>query len=235
MGIRGLCSRYGVCILIIFATLNTFAEQGEHLPDLLGSDHSNEAATSSETDETGGIGVPFSCRRANTTQLNAVNAGNRKTREFLRRCAAATNSSKWCAQLIRPNPASLPVFRCTYGAKLPHQLINPDESTWPNAFKAVKLVQSLESGGIQPCLIYNWWRPEPYNANVSGAPGRHPFGTSVDVRFCTMNDMERAFRQLCAWRSQGRLQAVGYYGSTGLHFGIDDSIPNTWGKDCPGQ
>jgi hypothetical protein len=82
-------------------------------------------------------------------------------------------------------------------------------------------------------LIYNWWRPEPYNKNVGGAPGRHPFGTSVDVRMETMSDMETAFVQLCKWRKAGELRAVGYYGSTALHFGIGDHTGNTWGKDCP--
>jgi hypothetical protein len=44
--------------------------------------------------------------------------------------------------------------------------------------------------------------------------------------------MEKAFSQLCKWRAQGRLRAVGYYGSTGLHFGIGDKTANTWGKSC---
>jgi hypothetical protein len=97
----------------------------------------------------------------------------------------------------------------------------------------VKLVTELEAKGIRVYQIYNWWRPEPYNANVGGAAGRHPYGTSVDVRMASMGDMEKAFSQLCKWRSQGRLRAVGYYGSTGLHFGIGDKTANTWGKSCP--
>jgi hypothetical protein len=176
---------------------------------------------------------PFSCRKANRSQIAQVNLGNSKLQQFLRECEMQTNGSHWCNQVIRPNPASAAIFSCTYGAHQPHTLVHPDERTWPNAFQAVRLVEALEDEGIKPCLIYNWWRPEPYNANVSGAPGRHPFGTSVDVRFCSMKDMERAFTQLCTWRSQGKLRAVGYYGSTGLHFGIGDKVGNTWGKRCP--
>jgi hypothetical protein len=112
-------------------------------------------------------------------------------------------------------------------------LIHPDESTWKNAFRAIQLVQELEAKNIKACLIYNWWRPEPYNKNVGGAAGRHPFGTSIDVRFCSMVDMENAHRELCAWRKQGRIRAVGYYGTTALHFGIGDQAGNTWGKACP--
>ena len=99
--------------------------------------------------------------------------------------------------------------------------------------EASQLVKELEKKGIKVCLIYNWWRPEPYNANVGGAAGRHPYGTSVDTRMCTLADMEKAFTQLCEWREEGRLRAIGYYGSTGLHFGMGDAVANTWGKDCP--
>ena len=145
----------------------------------------------------------------------------------------ATGNSSWCRQLIRPNPSSASIFKCTYGVSQPHTLINPDTRTWPDAFVAVRLIKELEAKGAKACQVYNWWRPEPYNANVGGAPGRHPYGTSVDVRFCSLSDMSRAFKQLCKWRAQGRLMAIGYYGSTGLHFGIGDNAGNTWGKNCP--
>lgn len=172
------------------------------------------------------------CKRANSDQMSQVGSGNSKAKAFFSECLRLGGSSKWCSQIMRPNPESKSIFQCTYGADQVHQLIHPDETTWPHAFKAVKLVSELEAKGIRPCLIYNWWRPEPYNANVGGAAGRHPFGTSVDVRFCSMADMEKAFKQLCQWRKQGRLRAVGYYGSTGLHLGIGDRSGNTWGKSC---
>lgn len=176
---------------------------------------------------------PYGCSRASSTQIGVVKTGNAKVDKFVSSCVKTTGSTKWCQQLTRPNPNSKSTFSCTYGTSLPHQLIHPDESTWKNAIQAAKLVTELEAMGISVYQIYNWWRPEPYNANVGGAAGRHPFGTSVDVRFSSMRDMERAHSQLCKWRKQGRLRALGYYGSTGLHFGIGDKTANTWGKSCP--
>lgn len=174
-----------------------------------------------------------SCRQASANQIAEVNRGFGKLQRFLSECASATNGSHWCNEVARPNPSSVSVFHCTYGTSQPHNLIHPDESTWTNAFRAIRLVQELEAKNIKACLIYNWWRPEPYNKNVGGAAGRHPFGTSIDVRFCSMADMENAHRELCAWRKQGRIRAVGYYGTTALHFGIGDQAGNTWGKACP--
>jgi hypothetical protein len=176
--------------------------------------------------------LPFACARANATQIATINAGNKKFDAFMKGCWAATNNSRWCEQLVRPNPSSRSVFTCTYGGNQPHRLIHPDENTWKYAYRAVALVQKLEEAGVSVQQIYNWWRPEPYNKNVGGAAGRHPYGTSVDVRFSTLSNMEKAFSQLCKWRSQGVLRAVGYYGSTGLHFGMGDSLANTWGKAC---
>lgn len=175
----------------------------------------------------------LACRKASSSQMEEVNRGNSKLNKFLSSCSSQTKNSAWCKEIIRPNPASKLVFQCTYGAKQAHTLVHPDESTWKNAIKAVQLVQSLQDKGIKPCQIYNWWRPEPYNANVGGAAGRHPFGTSIDVRFCSIADMEKAFKQLCLWRKQGSVKAVGYYGSTGLHLGVGDRVGNTWGKTCP--
>lgn len=176
---------------------------------------------------------PLSCTKANSTQIGTLNKGGALLDRFLKDCHKATVGSPWCEQLTRPNPESRSIFSCTYGEAQPHLMIHPDEDTWQYAFDAVQLVKELERKGIKVCLIYNWWRAEPYNANVGGAAGRHPHGTSVDVRMCSLPDMEKAFLQLCEWRDEGRLRAVGYYGSTGLHFGIGDAVANTWGKDCP--
>ncbi len=185
-----------------------------------------------ENDFSNGI-IVNSCRTASANQIAEVNLGFGKLQRFLAECASATNGSHWCNEVARPNPDSVSVFHCTYGTSQPHNLIHPDEGTWTNAFRAIRLVQELEAKNIKACTIYNWWRPEPYNKNVGGAPGRHPFGTSIDVRFCSMTDMEKAHRELCAWRKQGRIRAVGYYGTTALHFGIGDRAGNTWGKNCP--
>jgi len=173
------------------------------------------------------------CVKASPSQIAVVNRGNAKKNLFLQKCAEATNNSPWCAQLTRPNPDSLEIFNCTYGASQVHQLIHPDEATWKNAFAAVALVEELQKLGIQVCEIYNWWRPEPYNKNVGGAPGRHPYATSADVRFCDKAEQEKAFLKMCEFRKAGRLRALGYYPSAALHFGMGDSNPNTWGKSCP--
>lgn len=177
----------------------------------------------------------FGCQKANSTQISVINQGNSKKADFLQQCARATGGSAWCAQLIRPNPTSISTFRCTYGATQVHQLIHPNEATWKNAYGAVKLIQELEQKGLRVCQIYNWWRPEPYNKNVGGAAGRHPFGTSVDVRFCSNADANRAFDELCKERKAGKIRAIGHYGTSALHFGVGDNTGNTWGRACPAR
>ena len=202
------------------------------LPDVAADEHDHEHAHDDGLNFEEII-FPYGCTRASSTQIGVVKTGNAKVDKFVSGCVSVTGSTKWCQQLTRPNPSSKSTFTCTYGSTMPHQLVHPDEGTWKNAYQAVKLVSELEKMGIAVYQIYNWWRPEPYNANVGGAAGRHPFGTSVDVRFSTMKDMEKGHAQLCKWRKAGRLRALGYYGSTGLHFGIGDKTANTWGKGCP--
>lgn len=174
------------------------------------------------------------CKKATAQQIRVVNQGNAKKEDFLQRCARETGGSAWCSQLTRPNPSSISTFRCTYGTSQVHQLIHPSETTWKNAIGAVRLIQELEQKGYRVCLIYNWWRPEPYNQNVGGAAGRHPLATSVDVRFCSNSDANKAFDELCKYRKQGRIRAIGHYGTNALHFGVGDSTGNTWGRSCPG-
>lgn len=172
------------------------------------------------------------CAKASSSQLAAVNSGNAKRSQFLNACLSATGSDKWCSQVERPNPSSKSTFVCTYSPSQPHRLIHPSSDTWKYAFKAIELVMKLQNKGLCVSQIYNWWRPEPYNANVGGAAGRHPFGTSVDVRFCSNADAIKAFDQLCKYRSAGQVRALGYYGSTGVHIGVGDKTANTWGRSC---
>lgn len=172
------------------------------------------------------------CVRASSSQKAQVNLGNTKRDEFLQRCAKETNGSFYCSQLVRPNPRSSNTFSCTYGSSQTHSLIHPDENTWKYPIAAVKILQDLSAKGIKISHIYNWWRPEPYNKNVGGAKGRHPYGTSVDVRFSSESEANRAFRELCKMRAQKRLRAIGHYGSASLHLGIGDRLANTWGKSC---
>jgi hypothetical protein len=176
--------------------------------------------------------TPFGCREASRAQLAQVEEGNRKRDAFLRRCAEETGRSPWCNQLVRPNPDSVSTFRCTYGSAVPHQLIHPGEATWKHAIRAVKIIESLEARGFRVCEIYNWWRPEPYNKNVGGAAGRHPYGTSVDVRFCSAKEAVRGFDELCKYRKRGEVRALGYYGNSGVHLGVGDASANTWGRAC---
>lgn len=173
------------------------------------------------------------CKRATSSQIAQVNFGVSKRSQFLAQCYKETGSTKWCDQVARPNPESHPTFDCTYSPEQPHVFVHPDEKMWTHAIGAVKLVLELEGKGIQVSTIYNWWRPEPYNANVGGAAGRHPYGTSVDVRFPNKTEQNKAHSQLCRWRKAGRLRALGYYSGTGLHFGMGDRLANTWGKTCP--
>jgi hypothetical protein len=172
------------------------------------------------------------CTKASSSQLATVNSGNSKKTQFQNACVKATGSSSWCSQVERPNPSSKSIFSCTYGAQQQHRLIHPTTSTWNHAIKAIQLIQKLQAKGICVSQIYNWWRPEPYNGNVGGAAGRHPFGTSVDVRFCSNAHAIRGFDELCKYRKQGQLRALGYYGSTGVHIGVGDKTANTWGRTC---
>lgn len=172
------------------------------------------------------------CVKATKEQKAYVDHGNKLYKQFIQSCIKETGSPTWCEQLSRPNPDSADVFACTYGDKQIHRFIHPDQSTWANAFKSVKIIEALQDKGIGVRRIYNWWRPEPYNKNVDGAGGRHPFGTAVDVEFESTRDKNLAFSALCKMRSQGRIKAIGYYPSHALHIGIADKIPNTWGKNC---
>jgi hypothetical protein len=181
----------------------------------------------------GAFASPSACKKATKAQIAEINKGNAKKADFLAKCAAETGNSPWCDQLVRPNPDSAGIFECTYGKNQPHQLVHPDADTWKNAIEAVKIVQELTNSGISVCLIYNWWRPEPYNKNVGGSAIRHPYGTAVDVRFCTLRDKDLAHAVLCQMRKEGRVNAVGYYPTAALHFGVGDTLQNTWGKACP--
>ncbi len=172
------------------------------------------------------------CAKATSSQISFVNQGNQKRSRFQQYCLSMTGNSSMCAQIERPNPSSVSTFRCTYGSSQVHRLIHPNENTWKYAIKAIQLLQTLSKKGICVNQIYNWWRPEPYNKNVGGAAGRHPFGTSVDVRFCSNSHALRAFDELCKLRKQGHLRALGYYGSTGVHLGVGDQTANTWGRAC---
>lgn len=172
------------------------------------------------------------CVKASSSQKVQVNLGVSKKDEFLRKCAAETNNSFWCDQLVRPNTRSASAFRCTYGSGQAHNLVHPDERTWKYPIEAVKVIHDLIGKGIKVDHIYNWWRPEPYNKNVGGAAGRHPYGTSVDVRFASEKDANVAFRELCKMRSKKRIRAIGHYGSASLHIGVGDRMANTWGKRC---
>ncbi|WP_041583657.1 hypothetical protein AB1A81_17090 [Bdellovibrio bacteriovorus] len=172
------------------------------------------------------------CVKASTSQKKQVNLGLSKKEEFLQKCSKETNGSSWCDELVRPNPRSSNTFKCTYGSSQAHNLIHPVEGTWKYPIEGVRILQDLSAKGIKISQIYNWWRPEPYNKNVGGAAGRHPYGTSIDVRFSSNSEADRAFRELCKMRKAKRLRAIGHYGSASLHIGVGDRTANTWGKSC---
>lgn len=172
------------------------------------------------------------CVKATTNQKVQVNLGLSKKEEFLQKCAKETNNSFWCDQVVHPNVNSASTFSCTYGSSQTHALVHPDEKTWKYPIQGIKILQALTAKGFKVNRIYNWWRPEPYNKNVGGAAGRHPYGTAIDVRFASNSEAIKAFRELCVMRKQKRLRALGYYGSSSLHLGIGDRLANTWGKSC---
>ncbi|MDG0815765.1 hypothetical protein [Bdellovibrio svalbardensis] len=206
--------------LIAFATSSSYAQ----------APHEHDSQDSSEITEQDFQAL--GCLKANSNQRYQVDLGNDKKNDFLSLCAKETNNSAWCAQLVRPNENSYNAFKCTYGSNQIHQLIHPDEATWKYPIEGVRVIQDLQAKGLKVCQIYNWWRPEPYNKNVHGAAGRHPFGTAIDVRFCTNGDADRAFKELCKMRAAKRIRAIGHYGSASLHIGVGDKTANTWGKSC---
>lgn len=201
--------------------------------DVLSAEHSDvmEDDFESESDYVFKLGSN-SCKQATAAQISYVDAGAAKLNQFLTRCFQETKSKKWCSEVARPNPDSHRTFDCTYSAAQPHVFIHPQENTWGYAIAAVNLVLDLEKRNIKVDTIYNWWRPEPYNKNVGGAAGRHPAGTSVDVRFTSKIEQNKAHSELCKFRKLGRLRALGYYSGTGLHLGVGDKSANTWGKTC---
>ncbi len=200
--------------------------------DIANHDHSQKVEDDLELED-GYLEQQGSCMKASMNQVVPVDLGFSKLDAFLNYCRTQTNQSAWCDQVARPNPDSHRTFDCTYSPVQPHFLIHPDESTWAFTVQAVQLIKELEAKQIKICSIYNWWRPEPYNKNVGGAAGRHPFGTAIDVQFCTKSDQLKAHKQLCMERKKGRLRALGYYSGTALHLGVGDKVANTWGKSCP--
>jgi hypothetical protein len=222
-------------ILALVAVVQSGCQRQElNKLDVASTQHSDILQDDEESEYGAGVVQAASvCAKATAAQITQVNIGAAKRSQFLAKCYQETGSTKWCDQVARPNPESEPAFDCTYSAAQSHVFVHPDEKNWPYAIGAVKLVQELEALKIQVSVIYNWWRPEPYNNNVGGAAGRHPFGTSVDVRFPTKAEQNKAHAQLCVWRKAGRMRALGYYAGTGLHFGMGDQLANTWGKSCP--
>lgn len=221
-----------VTVFIILPTSFTYAAHHSYTSNFL--DHHLDFDEKPRCiDQSHNSEIDFACRSANRTQKAKVKRGNKKKEKLHKLCLQETQNSHWCSQILRPNPHQKHKFRCTYGSSLPHQLIHPDESTWVHAITAVQIIQELEAKGIEVCLVYNWWRPEPYNKNIGGSPTRHPYGTSVDVRFCSKADQNKAWFELCKMRAAGRVRAVGYYGPPALHFGVGDHRANTWGRICP--
>lgn len=223
----------GLALPAIFLVMTSSCQKEEfNRLSVENEEHSDSIEDDFESEPDFATTMSNGCRHATSAQIAQVNAGERKRSAFLARCVKETGSQKWCGEVARPNPDSHRAFDCTYSVQQAHVFVHPEESTWQYAIGAVKLVQELEAKGIPVATIYNWWRPEPYNANVGGAAGRHPFGTSVDVRFPTKTAQNLAHTQLCKFRKAGRLRALGYYGGTGLHFGMGDRVANTWGKAC---
>lgn len=225
-------------VLLAFATLVSCQGNAEFEQEL--TEESSNIATTPEDaeyhehgDHTDSFIEELGCLKPTAQQISPVNLGNEKKDDFLAMCLEQTQNSSWCHQLVRPNPSSKNTFRCTYGSNQPHQLIHPSTSTWKYPIRGVQLIQTLAAKGIRTCEIYNWWRPEPYNKNVGGAAGRHPYGTSIDVRFCSNQEAIKAFNELCKQRKAGKIRAIGYYGGASLHLGVGDATGNTWGKSCP--
>lgn len=236
-------TKIGAWVLVLALTAVSCAPGGSQSPQEGETDfsltHPDPSSDSEDMidhihDEVGSDDDAFDlgCLRPTRDQENQVNLGLTLKDEFLAQCAAQTGGSAWCAQLVRPNPSSYRTFACTYGSGQSHVLVHPDRATWKYPIEGVKVLKDLEKRGIKISHIYNWWRPEPYNKNVGGAAGRHPYATSIDVRFASNTTAITAFKELCKMRKAGRVRAIGYYGSSSLHIGVGDKVGNTWGRSC---
>lgn len=152
--------------------------------------------------------------------------------KFVRTCLEKGVLQRFCLNMTRPNriAESVEAFKCTYPGK-PHALIPPDESEWEFGIKAALILQKV-SRENKICVeeIYNWYRPEPYNSNVKGRPGRHPNATAIDVKFCTPKDAKAAFKALCEMYREKEIWALGTYpAGIEIHIGVMPEQNATWG------
>lgn len=157
--------------------------------------------------------------------------------EFLTDCAAEGIHPSLCENLTHPNNNSKMEFRCTFPSFTQHVLLPNNRSLWTNGFQGAKAFQeALEEQGLEPnqgaCpQIYNYYRPEPYNANVGGAAGRHPNGTAVDVEFCTKEEAQKALNKFAKMRMEKRINSIGIYSSgIRIHIGFGTEKGNTWNQ-----
>lgn len=229
---KNIVKKILVILPLVFIFQSCQKQQSINKEDVSLAEHSDSLLDDSESESDFIFKLSRSCTQATAEQISYVDQGAAKLNQFLARCYQETNSKKWCNEVARPNPDSHSAFDCTYSVAQPHIFVHPSVSTWVYAIESVKLVQELEKRNIKVETIYNWWRPEPYNKNVGGAAGRHPGGTSVDVRFPSKTEQNKAHAELCKFRKLGRLRALGYYSGTGLHLGVGDKVANTWGKSC---
>lgn len=137
--------------------------------------------------------------------------------------------------MTHPNNKSEMEFRCTYPDAKTHVLIPPDPTKWELSFRGALELQKIEAAGVCVKEIYNYDRPEPYNNNVQGAPGRHPYGTAIDIEFCTKADARKAVQAFCKQRTPGdvEIKSVGTYSSgIRIHLGNVKPRRGDWGGGC---
>lgn len=141
---------------------------------------------------------------------------------FINTCTARGIREQFCRQITSPNTNSIGTFRRVYGSQ-PFVLM-PPQSSWDRGIYLLTVAESLAEFG-EICEIRNWYRPEPYNAAVSGARGsQHLSAGAIDIEFCTVADKNRALRAALAMRQ--RFQSppgVGVYGEGSLVIHIDMS------------
>jgi hypothetical protein len=163
-----------------------------------------------------GVSNPISARA--TPALHSPQVQSR----FINTCRARGIREQFCRQITSPNTNSAGTFRAVYGSQ-PFVLM-PPESSWDRGIYLLTVAESLAEFG-EICEIRNWYRPEPYNAAVSGAQGsQHLSAGAIDIEFCTAADKNRALRAALAMRQ--RFQSppgVGVYGEGSLVIHVDMS------------
>lgn len=122
------------------------------------------------------------------------------------------------AEVVRPKPARLALAR-----SLGYELLLPPREWWPRGAALLLLADELRQLVAEPVTCRNWWRPEPYNSAVGGAPaGDHLTAHAVDLDYRSVASRRKAEARLRELdRTHPWLRLSLGLGAKTTHVGID--------------